>query len=172
MTRYGHNRIAASIDVRDGQALGEGWREGAPGVPVVEAIAALAAGGRRPFEVTAIDRDGLLGGPDLELLRRLVGLGHGRIIASGGIASIADVIAVQAAGCAGAIVGRALYEGRIDLRELCPRGRRARCRLGGDMPGAHAGDPHRVGDVRAHRRRRGLLAPAGGIATVPRTGRP
>jgi phosphoribosylformimino-5-aminoimidazole carboxamide ribotide isomerase len=68
--------------------------------------------------VTAIDRDGLLGGPDLDLLRGLVALGHGRIIASGGISSIADVIAVQAAGCAGAIVGRAIYEGRVDLRDL------------------------------------------------------
>ena len=45
-------------------------------------------------------------------------LGRGRIIASGGVSSIDDVIAVQAAGCAGAIVGRALYEGRIDLRAL------------------------------------------------------
>ena len=118
VTRYGRNRIAASIDVRDGHALGDGWREGTPGVPVIEAIGALAAAGVDLFEVTAIDRDGLLGGPDLDLLRRLVALGQGRIIASGGIASIADVIAVQAAGCAGAIVGRALYEGRIDLREL------------------------------------------------------
>jgi phosphoribosylformimino-5-aminoimidazole carboxamide ribotide isomerase len=48
----------------------------------------------------------------------LVGLGLGRIIASGGVSSIDDVIAVQAAGCAGAIVGRALYEDRIDLRAL------------------------------------------------------
>ena len=66
----------------------------------------------------ACEVDGLLEGPDLDLLRRLVATNHGRIIASGGIASIADVIAVQAAGCIGAIVGRALYEGRVDLREL------------------------------------------------------
>ena len=45
-------------------------------------------------------------------------LGRGRIIASGGVSSIDDVIAVEAAGCAGAIVGRALYEDRIDLRAL------------------------------------------------------
>jgi len=118
VARYGHNRIVASIDVRDGEALGEGWLEGTPGVPVLEAVAALAAAGVDLFEVTAIDRDGLLGGADLDLLRRLVALGRGRIIASGGIASIADVIAVQAAGCAGAIVGRAIYEGRVDLRDL------------------------------------------------------
>jgi phosphoribosylformimino-5-aminoimidazole carboxamide ribotide isomerase len=118
VTRYGRNRIVASIDVRDGMALGDGWREGSPGVPVADAVGALASAGVEVFEVTAIDRDGLLGGPDIDLLRSLVAMGHGRVIASGGISSIADVIAVQAAGCAGAIVGRAIYEGRVDLREL------------------------------------------------------
>ena len=118
VARYGAHRIVVSIDVRDGLAVGEGWRAGSAGVPVDDAIGALASAGVQTFEVTAIDRDGLLGGPDLELLRHLVGLRQGRIIASGGIASIADVIAVQAAGCSGAIVGRALYEGRVDLREL------------------------------------------------------
>jgi phosphoribosylformimino-5-aminoimidazole carboxamide ribotide isomerase len=116
--RHGSDRLAASIDVRDGLALGEGWREGAPGLPAADAIVALAAAGIETFEVTAIERDGLLEGPDLDLLRRLVSLGRGRIIASGGISSIDDVIAVQAVGCAGAIVGRALYEDRIDLRAL------------------------------------------------------
>jgi phosphoribosylformimino-5-aminoimidazole carboxamide ribotide isomerase len=118
VARHGPDRLVASIDVRDGLALGEGWRDGAPGLPAAEAVAGLAAAGMETFEVTAIERDGLLEGPDLDLLRSLVGLGSGRIIASGGIASIDDVIAVQAAGCAGAIVGRALYEGRIDLRTL------------------------------------------------------
>jgi phosphoribosylformimino-5-aminoimidazole carboxamide ribotide isomerase len=118
VARYGRNRIVASIDVRNGLALGDGWREDSRGVPVAEAVGALISAGVEVFEVTAIDRDGLLGGPDLDLLRGLVALGHGRIIASGGISSIADVIAVQAAGCAGAIVGRAIYEGRVDLRDL------------------------------------------------------
>ena len=60
----------------------------------------------------------MLAGPDLALLRSLVALDRGRIIASGGISSVDDVVAARAAGCAGAIVGRALYEGRIDLRAL------------------------------------------------------
>jgi len=118
VTRYGPGRIAASIDVRNGLALGEGWREGASGVPAAEAVSMLAAVGISTFEVTAIDRDGLLGGPDLALLRSLVALRKGRIIASGGISSINDVLAVHAAGCEGAIIGRAIYEGRIDLPSL------------------------------------------------------
>lgn len=113
--RHGPERIVASIDVRAGLALGEGWREGAPGLPVAEAVVRLADAGVTTFEVTAIERDGLLAGPDLDLLRSLVALDRGRIIASGGVTNVADLLAVAAAGCAGAIVGRAIYEGRIDL---------------------------------------------------------
>jgi len=116
--RHGADRIAASIDVRHGLALGEGWRTGATGLPAAEAVAMLAEAGVATFEVTAIERDGLLEGPDLGMLRSLVALGQGRIVASGGIASVDDVLAVQAAGCAGAIIGRALYEGQIELRAL------------------------------------------------------
>jgi phosphoribosylformimino-5-aminoimidazole carboxamide ribotide isomerase len=118
VARHGPRRIVASIDVRGGLALGEGWREGAHGLPAADAVAMLAAAGIETFEVTAIERDGLLEGPDLALLRSLVALGRGRIIASGGVSSVADVIATQAAGCAGAIVGRALYEGRVALAAL------------------------------------------------------
>ena len=87
-------------------------------MPATDAIGMLADAGIDTFEVTAIERDGSLEGPDLALLRSLVALERGRIIASGGVASIEDVLAVQAAGCAGAIVGKAIYEGRIDLRAL------------------------------------------------------
>lgn len=116
--RHGADRVVVSIDVRDGQALGEGWRDGAPGLPAADAVVALADAGVTTFEVTAIERDGLLEGPDLDLLRRLVALDRGRIIASGGVSSLDDVLAVQATGCAGAIVGRALYEGQLEVRTV------------------------------------------------------
>jgi phosphoribosylformimino-5-aminoimidazole carboxamide ribotide isomerase len=115
VTTHGSDRIVVALDVRDGLALGEGWREGAPGVGAEEALPALADQGVTTFEATAIDRDGLLGGPDLDLLTRLVGLGRGAVIASGGIASLDDIRAVRQLGCSGAIVGRALYEGRFDI---------------------------------------------------------
>jgi phosphoribosylformimino-5-aminoimidazole carboxamide ribotide isomerase len=118
VARHGASRIVASIDVRDGLALGEGWRPGSPGIAAGDAVTMLAAAGVTTFEVTAIDRDGLLGGPDLALLRILVALDQGRIIASGGVSSLDDVLAVQAAGCAGAIIGRAIYEKRVDLGDL------------------------------------------------------
>lgn len=112
---HGADRIAVALDVRDGLALGEGWREGGPGVRAEDALAALADQGVATFEATAIDRDGLLGGPDLDLLASLVSLDRGAVIASGGIASLEDILAVRQLGCAGAIVGRALYEGRFDI---------------------------------------------------------
>ena len=118
---HGPDRVAVSIDVRDGLALGEGWRPGAAGLPAAEAVRALASAGVRTFEVTAIDRDGMLGGPDLDALQALVALGLGRIIASGGIASADDVVKTRAIGCAGAIVGKALYEGRVNLADLVAR---------------------------------------------------
>jgi phosphoribosylformimino-5-aminoimidazole carboxamide ribotide isomerase len=112
---HGPERIAVALDVREGRAIGEGWRAGAEGPSVDRAVRSLTSAGARIFAVTAIERDGLLAGPDLQLLARLAAAGVG-IVASGGIASLADLEAVRRAGCAGAIVGRALYEGRIDLR--------------------------------------------------------
>jgi phosphoribosylformimino-5-aminoimidazole carboxamide ribotide isomerase len=118
VARYGPARVVGSLDIRDGMAYGEGWRHGSEGVPATEALEMLSTSGIDTFEVTAIERDGLLGGPDVALLRSLVRLGRGRIIASGGISSLDDVLAVQAAGCAGVIVGRALYEGKVSVHEL------------------------------------------------------
>lgn len=117
VARYGADRVVVAIDVRAGQALGEGWRSGAPGVPASDAIARLADVGVETFEVTAIDRDGLLSGPDLATLAGFIAAGRGRVIASAGITTVEDLRAVMALGCAGAIVGRALYEGQLDLRE-------------------------------------------------------
>ena len=88
---------------------------GAATVDAADAIERLADVGVETFEVTAIDRDGLLDGPDLALYERLVGLDRGAVIASGGISTIDDLRALRGIGCAGAIVGRALYEGRFTL---------------------------------------------------------
>lgn len=114
---HGPDAVAAALDVRDGQAVGHGWRAGAPGVAVEAALDTLADAGVSVFEVTAIDRDGTLGGPDLALYERLVGRRRGRIIASAGVTTVADLRALRAIGCAGAIVGRALYDGRLTIED-------------------------------------------------------
>ena len=78
-------------------------------------IRRLADVGVAWFEVTAIDRDGLGGGPDLGLLQRMTRLDRGNVIASGGMRDLADIAAVRDIGCTGAIVGRAIYDGSFDL---------------------------------------------------------
>ena len=115
--RFGAARVAIALDVRDGLAVGQGWVPGAAGVPVDEALTVLADRGARVFVVTAIERDGLLTGPNLELLGRMVAMGRGEIVASAGVSSLADIAAVRALGCGGAVIGRAIYEGRLDLAE-------------------------------------------------------
>ena len=115
--KHGAARIAVALDVRDGRAVGDAWRPGATGTPVADASRALADAGVATFEVTAIARDGLLGGPDLRLLEQLLALDCGEIIASGGIATLDDLRAVRDLGCSGAIVGRALYEGAFSVAD-------------------------------------------------------
>lgn len=118
VAEHGAEAVAVAIDVRAGVAYGRGWAADGAGPPLEGAIETLAAAGVRTFEVTAIDRDGSLDGPDLDLLTRAIKLGAGDIIASGGIRSIADLEAVRSLGCRGAIVGRALYEGQVALEDL------------------------------------------------------
>lgn len=115
---FGVVRVAVALDVRAGQAVGSGWRVGGEGLDLGAAIAGLVTEGVNVFEVTAINRDGMLSGPDLELLERVVAVAaDARVIASAGIRSIEDLSAVQDIGCAGAIVGRAIYEGTLNLGE-------------------------------------------------------
>jgi phosphoribosylformimino-5-aminoimidazole carboxamide ribotide isomerase len=113
--RHGTDRVAVAADVRDGRAIGRGWRDGAPGIEPEELLRRVAVTGVTTFEVTAIERDGLAGGPDLALLGGLVDLGLGRIIASGGVRTASDLRAIADLGCAGAIVGRALYDGTLSI---------------------------------------------------------
>ncbi len=115
IARHGPARIAIALDVRDGLAVGQGWVPDAAGVPVGDAVRTLSDAGAATFVVTAIERDGLLGGPDLALLERVIGLTDAAVVASGGVATLHDIEVVGAIGCQGAIVGRAFYDGRIDL---------------------------------------------------------
>jgi phosphoribosylformimino-5-aminoimidazole carboxamide ribotide isomerase len=109
-------RIAVALDARDGRLATDGWL-GQTNVRAVEVAERLAQARVRHFVYTDIKRDGTLAGPNLEGLRELIERVDADVIASGGIASLDDLEAVAKAGASGAIVGRALYDGRIDLRQ-------------------------------------------------------
>lgn len=95
--------LVLALDVRDGEVRTAGWTVGT-GLRFEDALE--LTGGSRML-VTAIDRDGTLTGPDLDLVRQAVEAG-GRVLAAGGIRSVEDVEALAAAGAEAAIVGRAL----------------------------------------------------------------
>ncbi len=95
--------IVLALDVRDGEVRTAGWTEGT-GLTFVDALERV--GGARVL-VTAIDRDGTLAGPDLELVREAAARGL-RVLAAGGVRSPADVEALTRAGAEAAVVGRAL----------------------------------------------------------------
>ena len=95
--------LVLALDVRDGEVRSSGWTKAA-GLSVAEALD--RAQGARVL-VTAIDRDGTLAGPDLELMRIAAATGL-RVLAAGGVRSPADVEALATAGAEAAIVGRAL----------------------------------------------------------------
>jgi phosphoribosylformimino-5-aminoimidazole carboxamide ribotide isomerase len=107
-------RLVVALDVRDGFVQTSGWTESA--LELDNAIDRCVASGVPRLLCTAIDRDGTLGGPDVELVRRVVARSGLPVLAAGGIRSDADVDALEQVGAEGAIVGRALLEGRLTLR--------------------------------------------------------
>jgi phosphoribosylformimino-5-aminoimidazole carboxamide ribotide isomerase len=107
--------VAVGLDHRDGELAVHGWTEGS-GVRLDDAL------GRFPtaaaFVVTDISRDGMLTGPDVNGLAAAVSATSVPVIASGGVSSIADVIALAGiAGLGGIITGKAVYEGRFTVAE-------------------------------------------------------
>ncbi len=116
VARHGVQHIVAALDVRGGQAVGDGWVPGARERDVLALAGTLASAGLRLFAITAIARDGGMQGPDLELLSSVRAVvPQATVIASGGVASLDDIRALADAGYEAAIVGRALYEGAFTL---------------------------------------------------------
>jgi phosphoribosylformimino-5-aminoimidazole carboxamide ribotide isomerase len=118
--RFGRERIACALDVKEGRAATRGWT--GTGGPSPERLAALFAGmGVTWLIVTAVARDGTMEGFDLQLLREVsLSAPAANLIASGGAGSLSHLKALAAAGLpglAGAIAGTALYEGQFSIRD-------------------------------------------------------
>jgi phosphoribosylformimino-5-aminoimidazole carboxamide ribotide isomerase len=105
-------RIIISIDQKGGNVMVKGWKESA-NIKVGDAIAQFRAMGIDEFLLTSIERDGTLEGPDVQTLAEAAK--SARIIASGGIASIGDVIRVRSAGCTSVILGKAMYDSKVSI---------------------------------------------------------
>jgi phosphoribosylformimino-5-aminoimidazole carboxamide ribotide isomerase len=109
-------RICVCADALDGSVRVAGWLEDA-GESASDFVERFAQRGVGAFLVTAIERDGTLAGPDLRLLAGVRAVTDGVLLAAGGFASLEHVAAARDAGCDGAVVGRALYDGSLNLRE-------------------------------------------------------
>lgn len=123
---FGPERIVLALDVRLGDGEPEtacdGWAAGS-GVSLWDALQRLAPGKPRHLLVTDIGRDGAMAGPNLPLMQEIVARApHLQLQASGGVRDAADLEALRKSGAAGAIVGRAIYEGDVDLREALGAG--------------------------------------------------
>jgi phosphoribosylformimino-5-aminoimidazole carboxamide ribotide isomerase len=115
---YGE-RVVVSVDARGGHVTTKGWTETTQ-MPADAVIERLTARGVRRFVYSDVDRDGMLGGIDTEVVRRIADVVRGRFLYSGGIGSLDDLralVALRQVNLAGVIVGKALYEGRFTIAE-------------------------------------------------------
>jgi len=117
IARHG-DRIAVGLDARGDRLAARGWTT--DGGDLMTTLARLDADGCARYVVTDVAKDGMLRGPNLDLLRRVCAATSRPVIASGGVSSLADLRAIaglQPAGAEGAIIGTALYEGKFTLPE-------------------------------------------------------
>lgn len=116
------DRIAVGIDAKDGMAAISGW-EDVSEAPALELAKRMRDYGVKSIIYTDIATDGMLGGPNIEAMREMKNNVDIEIIASGGVSSIDDVRRLKETGVEGAIIGKALYTGDIDLKLAIEEGR-------------------------------------------------
>lgn len=113
--RYG-DRVAVGLDVRGTTLAARGWTK--DGGDLWEVLARLDAAGCSRYVITDVNKDGMLDGPNLELLAQMCAATKAPVVASGGVSSLADIEAIRTLtplGVEGAIVGKALYNGNFTL---------------------------------------------------------
>ncbi len=118
LKNYGPQRIILGADARDGKVAVSGWQEGS-GAELLSFISEYREHGVHYVICTDIGRDGMLQGPATELYKEVLEVNPGLgLIASGGVRNTSDLDALRLAGCEGAIIGKALYEGTLTSAEL------------------------------------------------------
>jgi len=109
-------RVAVGADIKNGEIAVKGWTEGS-GIGVDEFFTLLDSIGTDTVICTDVSKDGMLAGTNLDLYRRLSDTYKVKIIASGGVTSVSDILTLCEIGVDGAILGRAVYEGRLAVAD-------------------------------------------------------
>ncbi|MGV0921008.1 1-(5-phosphoribosyl)-5-[(5-phosphoribosylamino)methylideneamino]imidazole-4-carboxamide isomerase [Empedobacter falsenii] len=115
--QYGSDKIILGADAKDRKIATHGWLETSE-LDVINFIQEYKTKGIEYVICTDIAKDGMLQGTSNELYAEILAASDVKLIASGGVSSIDDLIKVKELGCEGAILGKAIYEGRIDLKDL------------------------------------------------------
>ena len=119
LSTYGADKIILGADSHNRKIATHGWQQQSE-LDVVDFIADYERKGVKYVICTDISKDGMLQGTSNKLYTEILQKTNVKLIASGGVSSIDDLIAVQKIGCEGAIIGKAIYEGKIQLNELRP----------------------------------------------------
>ena len=114
--KFGLESVIVALDNKEGQIMVEGWQT-ATVMTVDNALEKFSTLGVHRFLITSIAQDGMLNGPDLHNISSATQYPGARIVAAGGIGSIGDLVALKEIGVEGAVIGKALYEGRFSLKE-------------------------------------------------------
>ncbi|RMA64553.1 1-(5-phosphoribosyl)-5-[(5-phosphoribosylamino)methylideneamino]imidazole-4-carboxamide isomerase [Ulvibacter antarcticus] len=114
---YGVEKIILGADCKDRMIAVNGWLQSLE-VEVVSFITKHQSNGIKTVICTDISKDGMLEGPSIELYRDIIKSVDVQLIASGGVSSMEDLFQLKEIGCSGAIIGKAIYEGKITLKEL------------------------------------------------------
>jgi phosphoribosylformimino-5-aminoimidazole carboxamide ribotide isomerase len=117
LNKYGPEKIVVATDYRNGMIVTKGWRN-TEDLKITKAVSSLQATGIRFVLATAVELDGTARGPDISTLQEIRASTDMFVLASGGVRIIEDVRELQRARIDGVIIGRALYEGTIQLFEL------------------------------------------------------
>jgi len=117
LTRLGPEKLILGADCINRKVATSGWLDNSD-KEIISFIADYRAKGVKYTICTDISKDGMLQGPSAELYREILKAVNISLIASGGISSMRDIEDVRQTGCEGVIIGKAIYEGRITLKEL------------------------------------------------------
>ena len=117
LKKYGATKIILGADCINMQITTHGWQKNTA-INVIEFIQRYQLANVTEVICTDVSKDGMLQGPSTALYKDIITQTNIHLIASGGIASLADIAALKTIGCHGAIIGKAIYENKISLKEI------------------------------------------------------